>query len=166
MFGFTTGQQPSAQPNQAQPNQAPWANLPTAQQPWNAQQNAPWRLTPWQTQGMPAGQGFQAPGFEELPGLMNPNSYLPQGTSQDIPGFNPMVPGGNLQPQQPAPAPAPEKPTPQKMYTTPWGVTDTRERANVAAGIYNQLNPSSIYPTPGGGGMPKPRQFTPSVTYK
>lgn len=102
---------------------APWSGLPSAQQPWNAQQNAPWRLSPWQTQGMPSGApavGPGAPAASPPSGLLTPESYLPEGTSAQLPNFNPKVPGGGFYPETQQPAPAAPTPAPAgPIFTQP-----------------------------------------------
>lgn len=76
----------------------PWGGLPVGQAPWagsemwQAAQQAPWRLSPWQTQGMPQGAPPPAP----PPAAPAPNPYLSQGTSMGLPSYNPTVPGGGF----------------------------------------------------------------------
>ena len=107
---------------------APWGGLLTAspygsqQAPWDAQTSAPWRMSPWSTQGMPSGAPIQSftPQLGLIPQLsaqsslpqLSAQSYRPQGTAGTLQDFNPMVPGGGFYPGllgggKPAPAPAP-----------------------------------------------------------
>lgn len=87
------------------PSYSPWSGLLTAspygsqQAPWDAQTQAPWRLSPWSTQGMPSGSPVQSftPQLGMIPQL-SAQSFLPQGTSAGIQGFNPMTPGGGFYP--------------------------------------------------------------------
>ena len=79
---------------------------------WNAAQQAPWRMSPWQTQGMPSGTPLSQPPM--LPMTSPQQSYLPAGTSQGLQGFQPAQPGGGFYPgilgggqQQQAPQQAP-----------------------------------------------------------
>ncbi len=106
-------------PQNPYPQQGPWAGLPVAAQPWsggpgwNAAQQAPWRLSPWTTQGMPTGQAPQMPQMPALPG----GGLLDAGMSSGLENFNPLIPGGGFYPgllgggqqqqQQQAPALAP-----------------------------------------------------------
>lgn len=100
-FGFTSRQT------------YPWAGLPAGGGPWEAPQNwqaaqqAPWRMTPWQTQAMPSAAPVAAP---PMPPPLPTPAPMPLGTSGDIPGFQPGVPGGGFYPQQAAPAPTPPAP--------------------------------------------------------
>lgn len=119
---------------------SPWGNLPTASQPWSAPNQAPWRMSPWQTQGMPSGYAVSpadAPPQQPQPQQWQPppapdlgGDLLPAGKSTDIPNFQPEQPGGNfypelIQPKQPAPAapapPPPPAPPPRyELVRNPW----------------------------------------------
>ena len=109
---------------------APWGGLPTGQQPWGggqqwqAAQQAPWRNSPWQTQGMPSGQSVAAPPTQ---GAQLPTGYLSQGTSAGLNGFNPLEPGGGFYPgllggQQQQQAQAPAQPAAPAQWQTRGGL--------------------------------------------
>ena len=128
---------------------APWGGLLTAspygsqQAPWDAQTSAPWRMSPWSTQGMPSGAPIQSftPQFGPIPQL-SAQSYLPQGTADTLQDFNPMVPGGGFYPGllgggKPAPAPAPAPAPPQRTiprvsHVAGWG--DMADSTNYRVG--------------------------------
>ena len=135
--------------NQSQWGQpAPWAGLPiTQQQPWSggqqweAAQQAPWRMSPWQTQGMPSGAGVAPPPMLPQQGL------LPQGTSQGLQDFQPMQPGGGFYPgllggqqqQQNFRLPPPQAPMPNIMDERTWSAFSGDENSGYGAYVGNTL---------------------------
>ena len=110
MFGFGQNQGGWLQ------GQAPWAGLPTAPAPWNPAENAPWRMTPWQTQGMPAGQGVQQ---HQIPGMMG--GMIPGMMGGLIPGMPSQTPQPPQTPQTPQMPQRP--PMPQQNYLLPHGTS-------------------------------------------
>ena len=128
---------------------APWGGLPQQAQPWSggaqweAAQQAPWRMSPWQTQGMPSGAPMQQPPM--LPQMLL-QGLLSQGTSQGLQDFQPMQPGGGFYPgllggqQQQMPQQRPMQSfNPNQHLNYDWGV-GTADRMNLrqANNIQNQ----------------------------
>ena len=85
-------------------------------------QQSPWRMSPFQTQGMPL--GVPVAQAQPSPGLQ-PDAYMPQGTSAGTQNFQPQQPGGGFYPnvlnQQPQQAPAPvQQQYKYEMVRYPW----------------------------------------------